>query len=118
LRQITGRFVAAIERRGARIDGAYYCPHRPDDACPCRKPKPGLLVQAAREWRVDLGASVMVGDALSDIEAARAAGCRGILLDATLTAVKCHPAGSPNQPPSIGSLAEVPSLVAKLLGGS
>lgn len=81
LEQITRRFVAALERRGARIDGVYYCPHRPDEGCPCRKPKPGLLLEAARDWRIDLPASVMVGDTTSDTEAAQAAGCQGILID-------------------------------------
>jgi D-glycero-D-manno-heptose 1,7-bisphosphate phosphatase len=80
LHEITKRFVGALERRGGRIDGVYYCPHRPGDGCPCRKPKPGLLLRAARDWRIALGASVMIGDAASDIEAARAAGCRSILL--------------------------------------
>lgn len=97
--QITERFVAAVGRRGGRIDGVYYCPHRPDEGCPCRKPKPGLLLRAARDWRIDLASSVMVGDAGSDIQAAQAAGCRGILIDA-------------------GALAELPSLVARLVGRS
>jgi D-glycero-D-manno-heptose 1,7-bisphosphate phosphatase len=79
LEQITNRFVADIERHGGRIDGVYYCPHRPDEGCPCRKPKPGLLLQAAADWRIDLPASVMVGDAATDIEAAQRAGCRSVL---------------------------------------
>jgi D-glycero-D-manno-heptose 1,7-bisphosphate phosphatase len=50
------------------------CPHPPEHDCDCRKPKPGLLLQAARELEHDLGASVLIGDALTDILAARAAG--------------------------------------------
>jgi len=72
--------VAEVARHGGRIDAVYYCPHRPDEDCGCRKPRPGLLLRAAQEWDIDLAASYLVGDALSDIEAALAAGCRPILV--------------------------------------
>jgi D-glycero-D-manno-heptose 1,7-bisphosphate phosphatase len=63
------------------LDGFYYCPHRANAGCGCRKPATGLLERAAREHDVDLAASWMVGDILDDIEAGRRAGCRTILLD-------------------------------------
>jgi D-glycero-D-manno-heptose 1,7-bisphosphate phosphatase len=63
------------------LDGFYYCPHRADAGCGCRKPATGLLERAAREHDIDLAASWMVGDILDDIEAGRRAGCRTILLD-------------------------------------
>jgi D-glycero-D-manno-heptose 1,7-bisphosphate phosphatase len=63
------------------LDGFYYCPHRADAGCGCRKPEPGMLERAAREHEVDLAASWMIGDILDDIEAGRRAGCRTILLD-------------------------------------
>lgn len=68
---------------GAPPAGFYFCPHAPADApaCDCRKPLPGLLVRAAREHDVDLGASWMIGDILDDVEAGARAGCRTILLD-------------------------------------
>jgi D-glycero-D-manno-heptose 1,7-bisphosphate phosphatase len=50
------------------------CPHRPDEGCNCRKPKPGMLYQAKRELLLDLKRSFMIGDALSDLAAAKAAG--------------------------------------------
>ncbi|HEY6292109.1 MAG TPA: HAD family hydrolase [Terriglobia bacterium] len=78
---ITERFVSELARRGARMDAVYYCPHAPEQACPCRKPQPGLLLRAARDWRIDLSRSVLVGDSLRDIEAASAVDCRGILFD-------------------------------------
>ena len=56
------------------MDGVYMCPHAPEDGCACRKPKPGLLLQASRDLSLDLLRSVLIGDSLSDIEAARAAG--------------------------------------------
>ncbi len=64
----------------AHLDGTYYCPHHPSDGCSCRKPNPGLLLQAAREHRIDLSGSVMVGDKRSDLEAGRAVGCRTVLV--------------------------------------
>ena len=79
LAEITSRFVAAIQERGGRIDAVYYCPHTPADGCECRKPQPGLLRQAAGDWDLDLGASVMLGDSDSDAAAARAAGCAVVL---------------------------------------
>jgi D-glycero-D-manno-heptose 1,7-bisphosphate phosphatase len=63
------------------LDALFVCLHDDRDECACRKPKPGLLLEAARKWDVDLTASWMVGDRASDVEAGRAAGCRTIFLD-------------------------------------
>jgi D-glycero-D-manno-heptose 1,7-bisphosphate phosphatase len=63
------------------LDDLFACLHDGPDDCPCRKPKPGMLLEAARKWGVDLAASWMVGDRASDVEAGRAAGCRTIFLD-------------------------------------
>ncbi len=71
---------------GARVDAWLYCPHHPSGKgsyalpCLCRKPLPGMLHEAARRFDIELEASVMIGDKLADIEAARAAGCRPILV--------------------------------------
>jgi D-glycero-D-manno-heptose 1,7-bisphosphate phosphatase len=72
---------------GCTIDAIYYCPHLPvapvaayDQVCECRKPKPGMLRRAAREWGFDLSRSFMVGDSLRDVEAGFAANSTGILL--------------------------------------
>lgn len=72
--EINRRLIEEIQKAGGRIDGVYMCPHSPWDNCDCRKPKPGLFRRAANDHNVDLTDSIMVGDALSDIEAARAAG--------------------------------------------
>jgi len=69
------RFVATFAAAGVRFAGFYYCPHAPEAACACRKPAPGLLVDAARELELDLARSIMIGDKPSDLEAGRAAGC-------------------------------------------
>lgn len=74
------RIVQEIEAHGGRIDAVYYCPHHPAAGCDCRKPRPGLFYQAARELDLDLTRSYLVGDAGSDIEAALAAGATPILV--------------------------------------
>lgn len=74
------RFVAELAARGVELDDVRYCPHSPDERCECRKPSPKLLRDAARKLGVDLGASFMVGDKPSDVEAGRRAGCRTVLL--------------------------------------
>ena len=61
---------------GAHVDAFYVCPHGEGEGCGCRKPEPGLILRAAREWSVDLGASFLVGDDDRDLEAARRAGVR------------------------------------------
>jgi D-glycero-D-manno-heptose 1,7-bisphosphate phosphatase len=73
---------------GIPLDGFYYCPHHPDGVveryavhCPCRKPKPGLLMQAASDLLIDMARSWMIGDILHDVEAGRWAGCRTVLLN-------------------------------------
>jgi histidinol-phosphate phosphatase family protein len=73
---IHARMVQAIGAAGGRVDRVLYCPHRPDEQCACRKPKPGLLLMAAREMRLDLSGSYVVGDAEADMQAGRAAGCQ------------------------------------------
>ena len=63
------------------LDDIRVCYHNDTDHCPCRKPKPGLLLAAARDWEIDLSASFMVGDRWKDIEAGRRAGCKTIFVD-------------------------------------
>ncbi len=78
--EIHRRMVAELAAKGARIDGVFYCPHRPEERCLCRKPQPGLLFEAAEKLGVDLSQSYLVGDAMSDVVAGKAAGCRTILV--------------------------------------
>lgn len=75
--------VADAASRGARIDAIYYCPHHPESGCECRKPKPGMLLQAMREHDVDPRQSFMIGDLPTDVAAAEAAGIRGFLFPKT-----------------------------------
>jgi len=66
--------------RGA-LDGIYVCPHAPEEDCPCRKPRTGLVEQAARELEIDLSGSWVVGDKAADVELARNAGMRAVLVE-------------------------------------
>ena len=71
------RLLADLAAAGVTIDATFLCPHAPDVGCPCRKPEPGLLWRARDELGADLARSWLIGDAASDIEAARRAGCGG-----------------------------------------
>lgn len=77
--RVNARLAETLRREGVALDGVYVCPHGPEDDCACRKPAPGLMLEAARALGIDLEASYMVGDKASDAEAGRRAGCRGIL---------------------------------------
>ena len=104
-----------LERYGAAIDAYYYCPHHPEIGmepyrreCACRKPLPGMLLQAAADFPLDLGGSFLVGDKLSDIEAGLAAGCTAILVETG------HGAGAENIPlnvPRVADLAVAADLI-------
>jgi D-glycero-D-manno-heptose 1,7-bisphosphate phosphatase len=72
--EINRRLLAVIEQAGGRVDGVFLCPHTPQDGCDCRKPRPGLLLQAAQALDLDLSRSLMIGDAITDLQAGQAAG--------------------------------------------
>ena len=76
-----------LAKYGAKLDGEYYCLHHPEakipdylKICDCRKPKPGLILQAAKDHNIELSKSWMIGDGINDIKAGQAAGCKTILL--------------------------------------
>lgn len=71
---------AEIVRSGGRVDGLYLCPHIDADHCDCRKPRPGMLLRAARDLGLDLSRSWLIGDALTDLQAGEAAGVRSLLV--------------------------------------
>lgn len=80
MKAVHARFIELLRKDGVRLDGAYFCPHAPDGGCRCRKPRPGMPRQAARELGIDLRRSFVVGDQLRDIAMARAVGARGVLV--------------------------------------
>lgn len=87
LRQIHTFISQQLAEQGARIDAWYYCPHHPNGVvekyslqCSCRKPEPGMLLQASKEYGLDLSKSWFVGDSASDAEAGRRVGVRTLVL--------------------------------------
>ena len=75
------RLAELLAAEDVHLDGALYCTHGPDDGCPCRKPRPGMLLSAAARLGVELSSSWMRGATPSDVEAGRAAGCRAALIE-------------------------------------
>ncbi len=67
--EINDRIVAIINQYGGRIDEIYVCPHAPEDKCYCRKPQPGMILDARRDHKLDLANSWLIGDAASDLQA-------------------------------------------------
>lgn len=99
LQEIHNKMETLLGQKGAYVDGIYFCPHHPDKGfpgerseykidCNCRKPKPGMLLQAAEKYNIDLLNSYMIGDSLIDAEAGKAAGCKSILIKADKSRIK------------------------------
>lgn len=80
LQQMNDKMQRLLASRGASIDGIFYCPHGPEANCICRKPKPGLLFQIARQFQIDLAETPLVGDNITDIQAAKMANAKPILV--------------------------------------
>jgi D-glycero-D-manno-heptose 1,7-bisphosphate phosphatase len=79
LDQITQTLDSALAGNGVHLSGYYYCVHKVEDNCSCRKPKPGLIRKAAEDFGFDLSRCVFVGDSATDLDAALAAGCQPVL---------------------------------------
>ncbi|MCF2505637.1 HAD family hydrolase [Dyadobacter sp. CY107] len=84
LDELIAYFYRIFEKNGLILSGFYYCPHLPGqaaDQCKCRKPEPGLILQAAEALEIDLRQSWMIGDILNDVEAGNRAGCQTVLIN-------------------------------------
>lgn len=88
LRALGTHINETLGRRGLKLDDFRYCPHHPAGKiaaysmdCTCRKPKPGLILESAQKFDIDLSHSWMIGDILNDVEAGNRAGCRTILIN-------------------------------------
>ena len=114
LNEIHKKMETELGFAGAYIDGLYYCPHHPHKGyegeivelkidCDCRKPKPGMLIKAARDFNIDLSQSFMVGDGENDVKAGIAAGCNSILVNGEETD---HKEGDFGQMDTVASVAE------------
>lgn len=99
LNLIHNKMETLLGNEGAYLDAIYYCPHHPHSGyegeipelkydCDCRKPKPGMLLKAAKDYNIDLSQSYMVGDSENDVEAGNAAGCKSVLLGSECSTLK------------------------------
>lgn len=70
-----------LEKNGAHVDAIYYCPHRPDENCSCRKPKTGMIEKAIQEYSISTRQSWLIGDSESDIMAAKQVGISGVKIE-------------------------------------
>ena len=124
-RKIQAKMRRLLAAEGVSLDAEYYCFHHPQARvaaykadCACRKPKPGMLLDAARDLGLDLGRSVMVGDGLYDVLAGKRAGCKTILvatLNGTLSS-KMDELGA--QPEFVArNVAEAADIVKKMASG-
>ncbi|MGA2775505.1 MAG: HAD family hydrolase [Candidatus Omnitrophota bacterium] len=77
---ITGNMLKEIKAAGGHIDGVYYCTHPPEQDCPCRKPKTGLVDLARQEHSLEVKGAFFIGDSILDIKTAKSAGCRAVLI--------------------------------------
>jgi D-glycero-D-manno-heptose 1,7-bisphosphate phosphatase len=85
LQRIHDRMREETEAAGGGIDAVYYCPHHWDDGCECRKPRPGMIFQAQRDFNLDLSRTLVVGDDERDVQASEAAGCPSVLVSPELS---------------------------------
>lgn len=95
LSQIHQKMTQELLSAGARLDGIYYCSHKADDGCGCRKPEIGLFQRAVQDFDIDLASSCVVGDSRSDIEAGKKLGCKTVLVTTGLNKGKLD-AGAPS----------------------
>ena len=109
LAAVQARLESLLAAQGVALDLVMFCKHGPDDDCACRKPKPGMLLEAAKRRGIDLAQSIMVGDAARDIAAGRAAGCTTILVSSTSSDVRADY--------TIDSFVEVQRVAAELAAG-
>lgn len=99
LETIHQRMRQEAARQGGEITDICYCPHRPEEACGCRKPQPGMLLSLAARQAITLRDTYLIGDALSDVMAGASVGCRTILVRTGRGAAQlAHPAWAQHQP--------------------
>ncbi len=76
VKKINAYIVRELKKHGIHVTAVYVCPHRIEEGCSCRKPQPGLILQASKEHDIDLGSSIIIGDRDMDVEAGFRAGLR------------------------------------------
>ena len=77
--EINQHIIQLLKKQGINISAVYVCPHKPEEQCKCRKPQPGLLLKAAKEYNIDLENSIIIGDTDKDTEAGLNAGLKKVI---------------------------------------
>lgn len=123
LSEVENKLRNLLSKSGVALSGFYYCPHHPEGTvkayskqCDCRKPLPGLLLEAAATYGIDLGGSWMVGDILDDVEAGNRAGCRTVLIDGFRREREREHNGFRNPYYIVDSFSEAANLIIKSTG--
>lgn len=111
LNAINDKMVKSLAQVGGRLDAIFFCPHAADSTCECRKPKPGLFLQIAERFNVDLAGVPCVGDSLRDLQAGVAVGCQPYLV---LTGKGLKTRDDPALPEQTLVYADLASVVADL----
>ena len=124
LKEIRQKMESELAKEGAALDGEYYCFHHPEAKierlkvnCECRKPKPGMLLQAAKDMGINLSASWMIGDGLTDVQAGKSAGCRTVLIG-RMKCELCQLMDEENARPDIiaGNLLQAAQIISEKEG--
>jgi len=114
--EIHQRMVKEVTQTGGKIEKIYYCPHKPEDGCSCRKPEPGFLLEAAEDFELDLRSSYFIGDMITDIEMGHKVGCRTIMVKTgkglSQLADRAHWKVNPDY--IVSDLSEAVALILKL----
>jgi D-glycero-D-manno-heptose 1,7-bisphosphate phosphatase len=114
---VNGRLRKILAAGGVELDGIYTCPHVDEDACACRKPKPGLALRAAKDLAFDLEQAFVIGDKACDIDLGRSVGARTILVR-TGYGSKAGPDVEARADGIAADLAEAANAVAQSISGS
>jgi D-glycero-D-manno-heptose 1,7-bisphosphate phosphatase len=117
LENITAQLHQTLLKDGVFLSAAYYCPHLLGEDCSCRKPRPGLLLQAAHDFNIDLSRSIFIGDSDTDLQAAMAAGCKSVLFRSGLL-THSDSSGSVNDASVARTADELFNIAVQVLRGS
>ncbi len=111
LNAINEKMIKALTQAGGRLDAIFFCPHAADSTCDCRKPKPGMLLQIAERFNVDLTGVPSVGDSMRDLRASEAVGATPYLV---LTGKGAKTSEDPALPPDTRIFPDLAAVVAEL----
>jgi D-glycero-D-manno-heptose 1,7-bisphosphate phosphatase len=80
LEKIHEKLLLSVQEAGGEIEEIFFCPHHPDEKCPCRKPQTGMILEIQKKYGMDLSETFFVGDSITDMHAAISAGCKPLLV--------------------------------------